>query len=218
MTGKMYPFVTHTWNCVKGCTHGCSYCWAWRFSKRIYDDGFDLRLFPERLRYTKKGQTVFVCDMGDLFCDDVPDAWITFVIDAMGNADSTNTFLLLTKNPRRYSDFAFPDTCILGSTIETNRPIPVNISKAPSTTERLRAMQDLVHGRKFVSVEPVMDFDLDDFASSLLNIKPWAVAVGYDNYHNGLPEPSLEKVMRLIRILEENGVTVYRKTLREAQT
>jgi len=46
-------------------------------------------------------------------------------------------------------------------------------------------------------------------------LQPWAVAVGYDNYNNHLPEPPLEKTMQLIERLEKAGITVFRKTLRE---
>jgi hypothetical protein len=42
------------------------------------------------------------------------------------------------------------------------------------------------------------------------------MAVGYDNYNNRLPEPTLSKTMQLIDCLEKTGITVYRKTLREA--
>lgn len=47
--------------------------------------------------------------------------------------------------------------------------------------------------------------------------KTWnPVAVGYDNYGNGFPEPQLSKTMQLIDKLESMGIKVYRKTLREA--
>lgn len=26
-SGNMYPWVTHTWNPIKGCLHDCSYCY-----------------------------------------------------------------------------------------------------------------------------------------------------------------------------------------------
>jgi len=65
-------------------------------------------------------------------------------------------------------------------------------------------------------VEPIQDFNLDYFTERIIEIKPWAVAIGYDNYDNKLPEPSMAKTMQLIDRLEKAGITVYRKTLREA--
>jgi hypothetical protein len=63
----------------------------------------------------------------------------------------------------------------------------------------------------FISIEPGLDFDFDDMAW-LEELRPWGVAVGYDNYGNHLPEPPLGKTWRLIEWLE-GFTTVYRKNL-----
>jgi len=70
-------------------------------------------------------------------------------------------------------------------------------------------------GRIFISIEPILDFNYEPFVAELLKIRPWAVAVGMDNYGNRLPEPALAKTMQLIERLEKAGIKVYRKTLRE---
>jgi hypothetical protein len=44
---------------------------------------------------------------------------------------------------------------------------------------------------------------------------PWKVAVGYDNYGNGLDEPLLLKTDTFIELLEE-FTEVERKTIRKA--
>jgi len=54
-----------------------------------------------------------------------------------------------------------------------------------------------------VSIEPVMDFDLDIFINGLRTIKPEFVYIGYDNYNNKLTEPSKQKVNKLIKRLEK---------------
>jgi hypothetical protein len=71
--------------------------------------------------------------------------------------------------------------------------------------------------RKMVCVEPVMLFD-QDFPYKVASIHPEFVAVGYDNYNNGLKEPSMSDVETLIAVLEDFGIKVYRKTIREALT
>jgi hypothetical protein len=81
--------------------------------------------------------------------------------------------------------------------------------------ERARAMIDLRYDRKFLSIEPIMDFDLEIFVSWIENMSPIHVAVGYDNYHNNLPEPSLSKTSQLIEKLNE-FTEVRKRTLREA--
>lgn len=70
--------------------------------------------------------------------------------------------------------------------------------------------------RLFICVEPIIDFDLTIFSQNIISIAPEAVAIGYDNYNNGLPEPSLEKTKALIAELRSRGIKVYTKTLREA--
>jgi hypothetical protein len=79
-------------------------------------------------------------------------------------------------------------------------------------------MSLLNHPRKFVSIEPVMDFDLTGFVSELKAIKPEMVAVGYNNYPEKcfLPEPELEKTQALIDRLRP-FTKVITKTLREGR-
>ena len=66
-----------------------------------------------------------------------------------------------------------------------------------------------------VSVEPVMDFDLDVFASAIKAVNPTFVYVGYDNYYHKLPEPELAKTKQLGTMLEAAEVQVRYKVLRE---
>lgn len=150
--------------------------------------------------------------MGDLFGDWVPRDWILKVIEATRNSPSSE-FLFLTKNPGRYKEFVrlFPENIVLGATIETNRPH--KFSKAPSVTERARAMVELQHKRKFISIEPIMDFDLNIFGDMIEGVTPEQVAIGYDNYHNHLPEPSLSKTMQLIERLSK-FTNVRKRTIR----
>jgi hypothetical protein len=62
-----------------------------------------------------------------------------------------------------------------------------------------------------------MDFDLGILDKWLKDINPAVVYVGYDNYNNKLPEPSLAKTLQLIAELEK-FTRVRRKTLREGNT
>lgn len=53
----------------------------------------------------KKGRTIFVCSMADLFGSWVPDSWIEEVFAACEKAPQ-HRYLFLTKNPQRYIDLA----------------------------------------------------------------------------------------------------------------
>lgn len=72
-----------------------------------YPYGFEPTLHRYRLgEYEKKkGRTIFVCSMADLFGSWVPDSWIEEVFAACEKAPQ-HRYLFLTKNPQRYIDLA----------------------------------------------------------------------------------------------------------------
>jgi len=221
---RMFSFVTVTWNPIGGeCSHKCVGCWARAYAERLKFKKYQgqPRIDEKQInRRFKKGDFVFVQDMTDLFADNVPREVILRVLDQIGKSSDAK-FLLLTKNPKRYYDVLphIPENCVLGATIESNRIEP-RISKAQDRYERIHTMlylREMTDFQLFVSVEPIMDFGLETFCITLGKwLRPWAVAVGYDNYGNGFPEPPLSKTMQLINKLESVGIKVYRKTLREA--
>lgn len=211
----MFPFISATWNPLGGeCLHQCSYCWAktlikkYNFKKYVCAPAI---VEQELKRVFKHNDFVFTCDMTDLFGEWVPKVFIQRILDRM--LTSQATYLLLTKNPARYLEFDLPKNSVAGATIECDMNFKVN-GNAPTPCSRLEAMRKLKHPRKMVSIEPIMNYSTE-FLPMLLDVKPEFIAVGYDNYNNNLPEPYLAKTMGLIQALEQEGVKVYRKTLRE---
>lgn len=125
-----------TWNPVTGCTQvsaGCDHCYAKAFAERFrgvpnhpYEQGFDLRLWPERLQLPltwRKPRRIFVNSMSDLFHADVPEDFIRSVFDTMVRADWHN-FQILTKRPQRLARLApslpWPDHIWIGVSVESN--------------------------------------------------------------------------------------------------
>ncbi len=105
-----------TWNPVRGCTKvspGCKHCYAETFAERFrgvpghpYEQGFDLRLVPEKLFEPLKWMTprmIFVNSMSDLFQDNISDDYIEAVVKVMLKAD-WHTYQVLTKRSERMSD------------------------------------------------------------------------------------------------------------------
>jgi len=211
-----------TWNPITGCMHNCVYCWARNYAKRLaamevepYKTyGFKPTFVERRLKQKfPKGEFIFVSDMGDMWGDWVPKEWILKVLNAL-TAKPKTSFLFLTKNPKRYSEFLdmFTDNMMLGVTIETNRSI--KLSRAPPQKERFEAMKSLDWKHKAVVIEPILDFD-PEFVDWIKEIKPEMVYVGYDNYNNRLPEPQLSKTQAFIDELQEK-VQVEARNLRKA--
>ena len=155
---------------------------------------------------------VFACDMTDLFGEWVPEKAIIEILTAISMSEAK--YLLLTKNPKRYSEFTLPKNCVAGATIECDMNFQIAGCKAPTPYQRLEEMAKLKHPEKMVSIEPIMNYT-QNFLYKLLAIKPDFVAVGYDNYDNKLAEPYLARTTGLIQCLEQEGIKVYRKTLRE---
>lgn len=126
-----------TWNPVTGCTKvspGCMNCYAETFAKRWrgipghpYEQGFDLRIWPERLDLPltwKTPRTIFVNSMSDLFHEKVPLSFISTVFEVMEEA-SWHTFQVLTKRANRLASLAskleWPQNVWMGVSVETSQ-------------------------------------------------------------------------------------------------
>lgn len=206
--GNMYEWVTHTWNPVKGCKFDCRYCYI----KSLKNYSLEPRLSERELNTNLgKGRFIFVGSMCDLFGDWIHSEWIKKVIRQCLFFD--NHYLFQSKNPRRFSEFMrlFPEKRILGTTIETNRET-ADISKAPSTYERAYAMQNIGFDKE-VTIEPILDFDLDELVLMIETIKPKFVAIGADSKGHNLEEPAPEKIAELIKELERITVVKIKKNL-----
>ena len=170
-----------TWNPVTGCTKigpGCDNCYAARFAERWrgveghpYQQGFDLRLWPERLvapERWRKPKRIFVNSMSDLFHKRVPDAFVDQTFEAMEQA-SRHVYQVLTKRSsrmrsyirRRYGETGAPGR--LGVSIENRE-----------RAGRLEHLKRTPAGVRFVSFEPLLGpigpIDLDGIA--------WAIVGG----------------------------------------
>ena len=214
--GNMYEFVTHTWNTVKGeCPHDCGYCYmkgiAKRFCKKQSPTHFDESELKTNLG---NGNFIFVGSSNDLFAKDIPVEWIQKTLKHCEKFDSK--YLFQTKNPTRILNYI--DTCVISdkstvcTTIETNRFYSNIMRNCPLVDNRADAMNIISEVVKtFVTIEPIMDFDLPEFVELIKRASPIQVNIGADSGHNHLPEPSKEKVLELIAALEE-FTTVKQKT------
>ena len=158
------------------------------------------------------GKTIFIENCNDLFAVNVP---VEFFLRILHHCRKypLNTYVFQTKNPMRMLyglDGLWPKNSIFGTTIETNRDLPSSISNAPRPYDRMRAMIN-IKGRKFLTLEPIMDFDVDILAEWIAEIRPEFLNLGADSKRNNLPEPTADKVFALAEKLLEYGIELRQK-------
>jgi DNA repair photolyase len=197
----MYPWVTHTWNTVKGeCEHNCEYCYM-----KVYKLN-PVRFDESELKTDLQCENViFVGSSCDMWSWNIPDEWIYKTLDHCKKY-ILNEYLFQSKNPDRFRKFFghFPKS-IFGTTIESNKhKLVEKYSEAPLTFERYVSISELgKHDRVMVSIEPIMDFDLKEFLGWFYDIEPEFISIGADSKGHNLPEPSKEKTLELIKELKE---------------
>lgn len=177
-----------TWNPVRGCTKispGCKHCYAATFAERwrgipghAYEQGFDLRLVPEKLDEPLRWKTprrVFVNSMSDLFHDGVPVDFIAEVFDRMACATvdckrrhehvdecwtgEPHTFQVLTKRAERMRRVVTDEMpSFVAEHFSGDRPLPVamevgayplrNVWLGVSVEDRKHGLPRIEHLRK----------------------------------------------------------------------
>lgn len=209
--GNMYEWVTHTWNTVKGkCPHDCSYCYMKRWGQ------LKSVRFDEKELKTCLGQDnfIFVGSSCDLFAKDLPYDWIIRTMEHCSRFD--NTYLFQSKNPKYFDATAIHgvEKVVLCTTIETNRVYPEIMGNTPDPVDRAIELGRIPIEEKYVTIEPIMDFDLSSLVSMIRFCKPLQVNIGADSGGNKLPEPSTKKIMELIEALSEFTTVKKKKNLK----
>jgi protein gp37 len=150
-----------TWNPVTGCSKvspGCAHCYAETLAERFrgvsghpYEQGFDLRLWPDRLEHPlrwRRPRMIFVNSMSDLFHEDIPDDFVRRIFEVMVRAEQ-HTFQVLTKRHERLAELAvdlpWPQHVWMGVSIENRRFV--------HRADYLRRVPAAV---RFISAEPLL--------------------------------------------------------------
>jgi len=100
----------------------------------------------------KKPAKIFVSSMGDLFGDWIPKEWIEQVIEVAEKCPQ-HTFQFLTKNPKRYKEFKFPNNCWLGTSVD-GRDFRTDLGRAEIMEQLI--MEQSIDNITFLSVEPLL--------------------------------------------------------------
>ena len=159
--GSAIEWTEATWNPVTGCdkvSPGCAHCYAETFAERWrgvaghpYEQGFDLRFWPERLDQPlkwRRPRMIFVNSMSDLFHERIPASFIAQVFATMTEA-SQHTFQILTKRHERLAELAsrldWPENVWMGVSIENRRFV-----------HRADYLREVPAAVRFISAEPLL--------------------------------------------------------------
>jgi DNA repair photolyase len=207
--GNMYEFVTHTVNFISGeCPHLCGYCYMHRWGKQkpVHFNAKELKTD------LGTGNFIFVGSSCDMFADAIPENWIMDTLSHCRAFD--NKYLFQTKNPARLYELIrlLPPKSVVCTTIETNR-LYLDVMKNCPTPQRRALAMYAIQLPKYVTIEPIMDFDLDYMIELIRVCKPVQVNIGADSCKKGLVEPSREKLLQLIGNLQNITVIAQKKNL-----
>jgi len=223
--GNMYEFITHTWNTIKGeCLHDCSYCYMKRWGK-LNPVRFDEKELKTDLG---SGNFIFVGSSNDMFADNIPFEWIQKTIEHCKKFPN-NRYFLQSKNTRRIFELEwlikdeifieekhnghFEKLFSIATTIETNRTYSEFMGNTPNPLERLLEFKrlGLASFDKYITIEPIMDFDLDVLVKELKDVLPKQINIGCDTGKNKLIEPDKAKILNLIDSVQE-FTTIHNKS------
>jgi protein gp37 len=156
-----------TWNPVRGCTKispGCAHCYAEVFAERFrgvpghpYEQGFDLRLVPEKLAEPLRWKTpkmIFVNSMSDLFHKDVPDDYVLNVARVMQTAN-WHTYQVLTKRSERLRDML--QTTLSAAAAEPHIWWGVSVENRKHGLPRIDHLRAAPARIRFLSIEPLLE-------------------------------------------------------------
>jgi protein gp37 len=181
-----------TWNPIRGCVKvspGCKHCYAETFAERFrgvpghpYEQGFDLRLVPEKLSEPltwATPKTVFVNSMSDLFQIGVPDDYIIAVARVMAIAN-WHTYQVLTKRSERMSQ-------MLRNELQFVAGAPhiwwgVSVEDKAYGVPRIDHLRESPATIRFLSIEPLLE-DLERLDLSGIH---WVI-VGGESGHGARP-------------------------------
>lgn len=224
---NMYEWIDLSLNPLSGrCTYDCRYCYVKTFKISALKEKYsgDYRIDQKALDKIGKvkGKIIFVCSCNDSFNSDVPDIMTSTIVEKC-KENTNNIYVFQSKNPDKFHLHFLPEdkNILFGTTLETTEcGYQLYGGDCPSPSERKDAMIELrKRGFKnlFISVEPILDFNLELFLSWIEAINPLFVSIGADSkaYSRGfnLPEPKWDKVQALINGIRGGlGIEVREKS------
>lgn len=217
--GNMYSDNKKSWNVFVGCYFDCVYCvksFQAQMKRQMpkhneenqlirgcqdcydYKPHFHENRLKDKLPLTKGDEFIWCCASSDIYF--AKEEWIEMILEKI-RTYPIRTFFFQTKDPSVFKKYDFPNNVLLGTTLESNRAY-YDVSKAPETAIRFNNFLEVKHHRKIITIEPIMEFDLYDFAFMIKKISPERIYIGYDTKNSNLNEPLRLKTLRLIQTIK----------------
>lgn len=185
------PGTGYTANPVRGCTHGCRWqmpdgkwveCYAETFADRLGGKGAfkNITYHPDvftgiRNRRTPSG--IFIDSMSDLCGEGVKDEWVQEVITNM-RTNPHHVFFVLTKNPRRLTEFEWPDNALVGISAPPTEMYGKKLDYDQQRVWFMRSMKWLAEANaknKWASLEPLSTTAILPALVTYDHVLKWAV-------------------------------------------
>lgn len=231
--GNMYEWITHTANPLSGeCSHKCSYCYVNKLknSKPVIANKYNgnPQISENGLKQISgKDKFIFVCDMTDLFAENVKISNIIAILTKCSQKHK-NRYLYQTKNPGRILDDNWqlkngdviplidfiPENSVIATTIESNIHHSEFMGETTIPFDRANSLSKISGFDKFVTIEPIMKFHLKELVYYLKLSGAKQINIGADSGKNNLPEPSKEEILELISELEKFTVVKQKTNLK----
>lgn len=185
-----------------------------RTTKAPYPFCFDPTFHRYRLdepQHWKKPRTIFVCSMGDMFGNWVPDEWITEVFRAC-DAAPQHRYMFLTKNFRRYAH--------LDDLLPLHRRPPhvaeMWFGHSYKAWGDYLPMPRFSIKPRFVSIEPLLHELSEQDIRSAVKYNDWIIIGAETGRRKGKVIPEKRWVDDIADKAKKNGIPVYMKeSLRE---
>ena len=200
---------TYSSDHVKGlghCFFNCRYCHKNKRFNKVAPHRLNEDALCEDLG---SGLTVFVASGSDLCAPNITDHERLRVLDHCASYPG-NTYWIQSKAPavltskQVFLEHPVWACAYLGTTIETNRDY--HLSQAPNVEQRADALATATEYdiRTYVTLEPLVDFDLDPLVDLVRRCQPSFVHIGRNTRRKVvLPEPAKYQVVELIQRLTE---------------